>query len=560
MKVLNSLLYVAAGLSLTACADQDIPGFTTDEPAEVIAQDEINSYGTLKSYVNRDKYPQFVMAGAVNAEQFNQVGQLYSLAKANYDEVVTGNAFKYASVVGSDGTLNTATVESFVNNATNAGLTVFGHTLCWHSQQQVAYLNSLITDPNATKHVLYIHMGEPKANNWDRELYVNPTTELQSGKTYTLKLRVKTTTPCDVTVWPQGDITQYWPTPSFKSTTEWTTVAQAFEAKSALKQLRFELGTLGGDIWMDDVQLLDPDGNNLIANGTFEENADGWTKPSWHEYEIKTVADPDQEGGGGGMTEEVKKDTLTWALNNFISGMMKACNGKVKAWDVVNEPMSDAAPAELKTAGRDGDPKKCFFWQDHLGKDYARLAVKLARKAASDSVQLKLFINDYNLEAAYNKNAKLQGLIDMIKYWESDGVTKIDGIGSQMHVTYSMNPKTQAANEEAYVNHLKMMAATGKLVRISELDMGIADAEGNTINTADVTEEQQQLMAQYYKFIVSKYFEIIPANQQYGICNWGLQDSPKGSGWRADEPIGLWNANWVRKPAYVGFCEGLKQE
>jgi GH35 family endo-1,4-beta-xylanase len=311
---------------------------------------------------------------------------------------------------------------------------------------------------------------------------------------------------------------------------------------------------------MDDVQLLDPDGNNLIANGTFEENADGWTKPSWHEYEIKTVADPDQEGGGGGMTEEVKKDTLTWALNNFISGMMKACNGKVKAWDVVNEPMSDAAPAELKTAGRDGDPKKCFFWQDHLGKDYARLAVKLARKAASDSVQLKLFINDYNLEAAYNKNAKLQGLIDMIKYWESDGVTKIDGIGSQMHVTYSMNPKTQAANEEAYVNHLKMMAATGKLVRISELDMGIADAEGHTINTADVTEEQQQLMAQYYKFIVSKYFEIIPANQQYGICNWGLQDSPKGSGWRADEPIGLWDANWVRKPAYVGFCEGLKQE
>lgn len=556
----KSIFFIAAAaLMLSACADDNVPGFSTDEPASLLAQDSLNALAPLKEYVDTVKYPNFILGGGTSAAPFNEQGKVYAFDKANFKEVVTGNAFKYASVEKSDGTMDFSTVQAFVKNATKAGLSVYGHTLCWHSQQQVGYLNSLITDPNAAKHVLHVNIPEAKSNLWDWELYVDPVKPMVSGKTYTLKLRVKASQNYHVTVWPQGASTQYWPTPAFDATTEWTNINASFEAKQDLKQLRFELGTFGGEIWMDDVQLLDPDGNNLIGEGSFEDgNMDGWSKPAWHGYTLNIVNDPDQGDEGGGITDQQKKDTLTWALNNFISGMMKACDGKVKAWDAVNEPMSDAVPSELKTGGRDGDKKTNFFWQDHLGKDYARTVIRLARKAAGDSVQLKLFINDYNLEAAYNHNAKCQGLIDMIKYWESDGVTKIDGIGSQMHVTCSMDPKVQQANEDAYVNMLKLLAATGKLVRISELDMGIQDANHQTMNTADVTPEMHKRMAEYYKFIVEKYLEIIPVAQQYGICVWAPTDSPKGSGWRADEPIGLWNGNYVRKPAYAGFAEGLQ--
>lgn len=556
----KSIFFIAAAaLMFSACADDNVPGFSTDEPASLLAQDSLNALAPLKEYVDTVKYPNFILGGGTSAAPFNEQGKVYAFDKANFKEVVTGNAFKYASVVKSDGSMDFSTVQAFVKNATKAGLSVYGHTLCWHSQQQVAYLNGLITDPNAAKHVLHVNLPEAKANLWDWELYVDPVKPMVSGKTYTLKLRVKASQNYHVTVWPQGASTQYWPTPAFDATTEWTNINASFEAKQDLKQLRFELGTFGGEIWMDDVQLLDPDGNNLIGEGSFEEGKmDGWSKPSWHGYTLNIVNDPDQGADAGGMTDQQKKDTLTWALNNFISGMMKACDGKVKAWDAVNEPMSDAVPSELKTGGRDGDKKTNFFWQDHLGKDYARTVIRLARKAAGDSVRLKLFINDYNLEAAYNHNAKCKGLIDMIKYWESDGVTKIDGIGSQMHVTCSMDPVVQKANEDAYVNMLKLLAATGKLVRISELDMGIQDANHQTVNTADVTPEMHKRMAEYYKFIVEKYLEIIPVAQQYGICVWAPTDSPKGSGWRADEPIGLWNGNYVRKPAYAGFAEGLQ--
>lgn len=559
-KTATPAVVLAMGLTLlaTGCADTDRPEFTMDEPQSLYFGDSLNAYNVLKSYIDSTKYPNFILGCGVNAESFNSQGIAYALAKSNFKEVVAGNAFKYASIVGDDGSMNFSTVQKFVETATNAGMGVYGHTLCWHSQQNVKYLNSLITDPNAANYVVHVNIPEAKTNLWDQELYFNLSSPLVVGTEYTLKMRIKASQDFTLTIWPQvvGGATQYWPTPSATASTEWTNVTSSFNANNPIDQIRFELGQFGGEIWIDDFSITDADGNEFFANKGFDENIDGVTKPSWHDYTLNRVQDPDQGAGGGSMTAEFKRDTLTVALGSFIQGMMEACDSKVKAWDVVNEPMSDAVPTELKTAGRDGDPKTNFYWQDYLGKDYARTAVALAREYGGND--LKLFINDYNLEAAYNNNAKCQGLIDMIKYWESDGVTRIDGIGSQMHVTYSLNPATQKRNEDAYVNMLKLLAASGKLVRISELDMGIADANGQTITTDNVTTEQLKAMAEYYRFIVSKYLEIIPADQQYGISQWGITDSPKGSGWRADEPVGLWNLNYNRKPAYAGFAEGLR--
>jgi GH35 family endo-1,4-beta-xylanase len=77
------------------------------------------------------------------------------------------------------------------------------------------------------------------------------------------------------------------------------------------------------------------------------------------------------------------------------------------------------------------------------------------------------------------------------------------------------------------------LAATGKLIRVSELDMGLQDADGNAVKTIDVTEEQHHAMAAYYKFIVEKYLSLIPVAKQYGITAWGVTDSPETSFWRA---------------------------
>ncbi len=270
----------------------------------------------------------------------------------------------------------------------------------------------------------------------------------------------------------------------------------------------------------------------------------------------------ERSGNAIPLTPEEKKDTLTWAMNNWISGIMTATEGYVSSWDVVNEPISGADVDgdgfydlwSSKNSAGDGN----FYWTDYLGNlDYVRTAVKQAREHYVGEAPLKLFINDYNLESDWDDNKKLKSLINWIAKWEEDGVTKIDGIGTQMHISYYENAATQASKEAAIENMFTLLAATGKLVKISELDMGYVDANGATVKTAAMTEAQHQAMAEFYKFVVKKYFEIIPAAQQYGITHWCVTDSPAGSGWRAEEPVGLWDANYNRKHVYAGFADGL---
>ena len=259
------------------------------------------------------------------------------------------------------------------------------------------------------------------------------------------------------------------------------------------------------------------------------------------------------------LTPEEKKDTLTWAMDKWIKGMMEACEGKVKAWDVVNEAIGQS---EILTDGfytlqhgEEGDTDN-FYWQDYLGDlDYVQTAVALARKYGPEDI--KLFINDYNLESDWDDNLKVKSLINWIGKWESDGVTKIDGIGTQMHISCYEDQAVQQRKKAAIENMLKLMVASGKLVRISELDMGYVDANNKKLNTADLTEEQHKQMAELYNWIIQTYFDIVPADQQWGICQWCITDSPSNSGWRPNEPVGLWDQNFYRKHVYGGFATGL---
>ena len=151
-------------------------------------------------------------------------------------------------------------------------------------------------------------------------------------------------------------------------------------------------------------------------------------------------------GGKGNtipLTPEEKKDTLTWALDNWVKGMMEATGGYVTAWDLANETVSgtdsDGDGIYELQSSENGDPTTNFYWTDYLGDiDYVRILESRARKYfkeyGGDPSKLKLFINDFNLESWWDGNKKAKSLVEWIKRWESDGVTKIDGIGTQMHV------------------------------------------------------------------------------------------------------------------------------
>ena len=410
---------------------------------------------------------------------------------------------------------------------------------------------------------------EKKSNNWDSQVWYQFAAPLTEGKAYTFTAKAKATDAYNCTIFTQSSSggAQGYPG-GVNIGTEWTNVSLTFTpGHGQVDKFTFNFGDFAGTIYVDDVVFSDGT-SEIYATGFENQSIAGWT--SWGGYQALSA-----EGEGYSsnqtsleLTPEEKKDTLTWAMNNWVEGMMEATGGYVTAWDVVNEAISGGGDdgegfytlQSAKNVSAE-DAKNNFYWQDYLGnEDYVRIVVAAARKYYAENggtSPLKLFINDYNLESDWDDNKKVKSLVHWIEKWEADGVTKIDGIGTQMHVSCYANAVTQKSKEDHVVKMFEIMAESGKLVKISELDMGYIDENGTSVKTENMTEAQHKAMAEYYKFIVKKYFEIIPAAQQYGITQWCATDAPGDSGWRGGEPVGLWDSNYNRKHTYAGFADGL---
>ena len=401
--------------------------------------------------------------------------------------------------------------------------------------------------PEIVNGVCEVGNNAAKENPWNAQVCYEPGFAFENGTTYHLKMKIKGSVAGEFGAGFQnpdgykgcGDF------PTINVTTDWkevdvTTTCNGDNAK----RLLLNIGKYAGTLYIDDFEVY-------------------YTKSS----------------NGIPLTPKEKSDILTLAMNKWISGMMQATEGKVKAWDLINEAVSGGGNVNgfyaLQTEATSEHNPQDFYWQDYFTPEmYGPIVEKAARDAyaaveGTNPADLKLFINDYNLESDWDDNKKVKSLVYWIKVWEDKGKelgwnTKIDGIGTQMHIDYYENPQTLESKKKAIQNMLKIMAETGKLVRISEIDMGYVDKDGKDVTTAQLEKlpieervAKEKAMAEHYKWIIEQYFKIVPVNQQYGICQWCLTDSPANSGWRPGQPVGLWNLNYQRKPAYGGFADGL---
>jgi len=557
MKKINKTIVILFSLTTvwSSCSKYTPLEYTVDKPGQVLAQEDINAYNPLKSYLDKQANPGFKLGVALNMNDYFNKGVLYRLANRNFEEMVMGYEMKHGSIVQADGTLNLSRVEQLITAAQENNIALYGHTLCWHSGQNAAYLNKLIAPvvipgsggPALAGHAL--KMSNPSVvNAWEAQTAydINPT---EIGKEYVLKIVARGSKAGNIGIDLQST-SNY--TGDNIGSLALTTSYKAYELKvtatAARNRFIINFGQYDGTIFIDKVVLTKTGSSaSLIANGDFESNIEGWF--GWGNNSTRAQsADGEGYGSPGGSivekTAAEKEAILTKALETFIAGMLEKTKSYIKAWDVVNEPMSDWPDQyALKTGvGKTDLADDEFYWQDYLGKDYAVKAFQLARKYSNANDLL--FINDYGLEGSGNK---CKGLIAYVGYIESKGA-KVDGIGTQMHIDIN-------TSKDNIVNMFTLLAATGKFIKVSELDIGL----GNGIKTANATAEMYQKQADLYKFVVEKYLEIIPKDKQYGITIWSPLDSPdqENSFWRRGEPIGLWTEAFVRKPAYQAVAEAL---
>ncbi len=200
----------------------------------------------------------------------------------------------------------------------------------------------------------------------------------------------------------------------------------------------------------------------------------------------------------------VSKAVLLERLKEHITTVVKRYKGKIYAWDVVNEAISDKPDEYLRPSQ----------WLNICGEDYIAKAFEYAHEADPDA---QLFYNDYN-EISLVKRDKIYRLVKSLK----DAGIPIHGVGLQGHWAVNEPSKNQL---EATIVKFKDI---GMKVQITELDISVYPKEHDArqskpedANTA-FTEDKEQAQLEKYKMcfeVFRKYKNVIT-----GVTFWNISD------------------------------------
>jgi len=557
-KLINPLRFAATGLLLiyaTSCKKENYDDITVPDVPLLTTTGNVNpadSLGTLKA-LTAASFPNMGMAITAN---FMTAGSPYlATVKAQANNITFGNELKEGSVVSTNGTYNYTTADNLYNICAANGLQVFGHTLVWHSQQSATYLNSLIA-PIVTTPVLtnvLVNGGFETVNgtsisNWSAyngATSFSSTTaanEVRSGSkalkvvvaangdaykvqlasdlfnttvgtNYTMTFYIKAAAAGGKMRISTGTTAQY--SADYNITTDWAPYTFTFPAKDAQTRVLFDIGYVANTYFVDDVTVTGP----AVGSGSVEQ------------------------------TPAQKAAAIETEMKRYITTTMQRYTSKIKAWDVVNEAFIDNG--QLRTSTNypilPANTTNEFLYGQYIGtkydnNNYILKAFQTAK--AADATALR-FINDYNLETSKLKVDSMKALVTFIN---SKGAL-IDGIGTQMHVTYNT---TRKGIDYAF----KTLASTGLKIRISELDV-IANVNKSATYVPSAT--IPNLQADMYKYIVQSYLKNVPAAQRYGITVWGVADTDSWLNTPAtpDVPL-LFDKTFKKKVTFSGFIQGLK--
>ena len=232
--------------------------------------------------------------------------------------------------------------------------------------------------------------------------------------------------------------------------------------------------------------------------------------------------------------KEASKELVLQRLKDHIFTVVNRYKGKIYAWDVANEVISDKHDEYLRPSD----------WYRICGEDYIIKAFQWAHEADPNAL---LFYNDYN-EISPVKREKIHRLVKSLK----DRNIPIHGVGLQAH--WAINEPGRGQLDST----LSRFADLGLQLHITELDISVYrkehDARERKAEDANTTftSEREQAQIEKYKMcfeLFKKYRKQITS-----ITFWNLSDKYS---WldnfpvqnRKDYPL-LFDQNLQPKKAY----------
>lgn len=584
----------------------------TSADLPLAVKEVIANYDNIKDYANQYT-PNMVIGIGMGADMYvsNENGE-GDLANANYQMFTPGNAMKSDAMLGNSGTINFATVDKLIA-AMPEGMKLYGHNFFWHTQQNQSYLKSLIAPTlvvesegeianvlqgdasnfnggttggwgswGSNKESADVVAGAGKdgsaalvlknkgdGNAWEAQCAYTFDDALQAGKKYIIQFYAKSTSTAGELQFQYQNGTTYQSQGGYNTFSvgkDWTKCEYEFTpTPEDANRIIFNFGKVGATYYVDNIKfgLAKDQGSTAGAKQTiFRARGKQHRAASKSYYVLKTPAE--------------KQAALEGAMEAWVSGVANHLKEKgvtPYGYDVVNEPIADgsnkfrgldegifgsgddAAPEETVADGLSLNWGNNHWYWGYYVPDYHVKAFQLARKYLP--AETKLFVNDYNLETSPKK---LEALVKFVNEIDTkNGSPIVDGIGTQMHVTLSCsddaskNAENIAALKEKVDAMFQTMAATGKLVRVTELDI--------SLGTGSPSANQYKAQSDCYQMIVESYKANVPAAQQSGITIWSLSDNEaEHEYWLKGQVPNLFDKDYKRKWAYKGFCDGIAGE
>ncbi|MBX2917049.1 MAG: endo-1,4-beta-xylanase [Cyclobacteriaceae bacterium] len=233
-------------------------------------------------------------------------------------------------------------------------------------------------------------------------------------------------------------------------------------------------------------------------------------------------------------SNQVSKEVLLTRLKDHITTVVNRYKGKIYAWDVVNEVISD----KQNEFYRDSP------WYKICGPEFIAKAFEYAHAADPEAL---LFYNDYN----EINPVKRKKIIQLVAELKAAGVP-IHGVGLQAH--WSMHEPTRAQLDST----LTEFAMLDLPLQITELDVSVYPKEHGRRerkpedDLTEFTAEKAALQAEAY----ATYFEVFRKHKAVltGVTFWNISDRHS---WldnfpvrnRKDYPL-LFDEDLNRKNAY----------
>lgn len=537
----------AATLLLTGCADDFDTSYPAGDKPESIAMDDLTrGYDVLKNYTGLKLGANLTIAD-LEAGNTN-----YSTVLANFTEVNVSDGFSHAAMVADDGTVSADGPKEAVNAAVAAGLvpsvSLFAPNAWNLTVMKEVSKDTWVDGENVDFHQKYDFENEAINATFGTDKFSKVANDpaKQNGKVLLNKMGGKSI-EFSVSL-PDGADLSKIKTISFDYYTNNIKKPMSVRLKAGDKSM--ELKNFGiptksktWETYTIDMAKLDLTENftaDDLKSTQFSLVIGQAAAPQNVAIDNMDVYAPYQKPGYYvPRPNEEKVADVQKAIYAYTDSVMDTYGDKVQTWTVASN-LIDNLFYTLKNSENTADESE-FYPNDYMDENWVADVAKhiLAKKADA-----KLFYSENQL---LGDEEKTQAMVDYVNQWNEAGA-KIEGLDAKIDVPYAS--ESLEDTKAAYDKLLTTLAASGLQVRLSDMNVYLADANGSMLDQSKATFADYKGMAELYAFLVSKAQEVL-GDKLYGFSFSSLN--------QGNDNVGLWK-NYNRLPTYVGVVNGLQKK